>query len=213
MTLTPRTLLHALAVVAVAWTDVAMPTRVTAQTNDVPVWALVGVDASPDPHWLAMVRWGYVGGFDSRLLLADLLWAPADAWQLVLGYVHVDPIDEEAPATSIVRAGTTWRALRGRLHVENRLLGEHIANGNRAPLGRVRNRLLVSFPLSARVRLRPFATAEVFAVRDGLDAQRYQVGVARSLGRTTLDVYWTHQRPRHRAPFHTLGLTYYVRFD
>lgn len=214
MTLTPRTLLRTLAVVAVAWTDAAMPTRVIAQpTNDVPLWALVGVNASPGPHWLTMVRWGYVGGFDSRLLLADLLWAPADAWQIVLGYVHVDPIEHEAPATSIVRAGTIWRPLRGRLYVENRLLGEHIASSNRAPLGRVRNRLLVSLSLGGRLRLRPFGTAEVFAVRDGFDAHRYQLGVARGFGRTTLEVYWTHQRPRHRESFHALGLTYYVRID
>lgn len=139
------------------------------------MWALVGVNASPDPHWLAMVRWGYVGGFDSRLLLADLMWAPDDAWQLVLGYVQVDPIDHEAPATSIGRAGPIWRPLRGRVYVENRLFGEHIAIAERSALGRIRNRLLVSFPLGRRLRLRPFATAELFAVREGLDAQRYQV--------------------------------------
>jgi hypothetical protein len=122
-------------------------------------------------------------------------------------------MEQEAPATSIVRAGTIWRPLRGRLYVENRLLGEHIARSHRPALGRGRNRVLVSFPLGGRLRLRPFATAEVFAVRDGLEAERYQLGVARGFGRTTLEVYWTHHRPRHRESFHTLGLTYYVRID
>lgn len=213
-TVTLRTLARACALGTVVWALTTSTARVEAQpTNDVPVWALIGVNASPDPQWLAMVRWGYVGGFDSRLLLADLMWAPADAWQMVVGYVHVDPIDREAPSTAIVRAGTIWRPVRGHVYLENRLLGEHIATAERSALGRVRNRLLVSVPLGRRLRLRPFATAEVFAVRDGLDAQRYQLGTSRAFGRTTLEVYWTHQRPRHRETFHTLGLTYYVRID
>lgn len=213
-TVTFRTLVRTCALMTVVSALAARPTHVEAQpTNDVPVWALVGVNASPGPQWLAMVRWGYIGGFDSRLLLADLLWAPDDAWQLVLGYVHVDPIDHEAPSTAIVRAGTIWRPVRGRVYVENRLLGEHIGIAERSALGRVRNRLLVSVPLSRRLRLRPFATAEFFAVRDGLDAQRYQLGTSRAFGRTTLEVYWTHHRPQHRESFHTLGLTYYVRID
>jgi hypothetical protein len=214
MTLTASTLVRALAVVAMVSTGAAMPARVGAQpTNDVPVWALVGVNASPDSQWLAIVRWGYVGGFDSRLLLADLMWAPHNAWQVVLGYVHVDPIEDGAPAAALVRAGTIWRPLRGRVYLENRVLGEHVAISDRSALARVRNRLLVSFPLGRRLRLRPFATAEFFAVREGLDAQRYQLGASRAFGRTTLEVYWTQHRPQHRESFHALGLTYYVRVD
>lgn len=72
---------------------------------------------------------------------------------------------------------------------------------------------MVSFRVGSRLRLHPFATAEVFAVRDGLDAQRYQMGGTRAFGRSTVEVYWTHHRPRRRDAFHTLGLTYYVRLD
>lgn len=191
---------------------VAMPPQAVAQPgHDLPVWALAGVNAAPAPEWLAVVRYGYVGGFESRLLLADLLFAPVDAWQLVVGYVHLDPANRDARATSVLRAGAIWRPLRGRVVVENRLLGERLANASRPTTGRVRDRVTVSFSLGGWTRLHPFASAEFFAVRSGLDAQRYQVGGSRTLGRITFDVYWTHQRPRLRTAFNTLGLTCYVK--
>ncbi len=214
MDLTRRTIVPALVFAAVLCGPAWMPTSVSAQpADDIPVWALAGVNAVPDPQWLAVVRLGYVGGFDSRLLLADLMFAPADAWQVVLGYVHVDPVNHEAPATSIVRAGAVWRPLRRLVTFENRLLGERLAISERSALGRVRNRVMVSLLIGRRLHLRPFATAEFFGVHDGLDAHRYQLGGARAFGRSTVEVYWTHHRPRHRDAFHTLGLTYYVRLD
>lgn len=209
-----RAIVRALVFGAALWTSSTLPAIVTAQpADDVPVWVLVGVDAAPDPRWLAVVRFGYVGGFDSRLVLADVMFGPADAWQVVVGYVHVDPVIEAAPATSIVRAGAVWRPLRGRVSVENRLLGERLATVGRTAQGRVRDRVTLSMIIGGRLRVRPFATAEFFALRSGLDAVRCQLGGSRAFGRTRLEVYWTHHRPRRRAAFHTLGLTYSVRLD
>jgi hypothetical protein len=184
----------------------------TAPTGDdriVNVWALAGVNAAIDDRWQAIVLSGYVGGFDSRVLVTDLTFAPREAFRLLVGHVYVDPAASGSTDIYVLRAGCLWRPVRRRLELENRALIDRRSGQSRP--ARLRDRVMVSWRTDNPLRLRVFGSAEVFATTDSLNAQRYQIGAARSAGRATVEIYWTQHRSRERATFNAIGLTAFWR--
>jgi hypothetical protein len=173
------------------------------------IWALAGVNAAIDSRWQAFVRFGYLGGFESRVLVTDVTFAPREALRLLFGHVYVDPTASDSHNIYVLRAGCVWRPVRRRLEVENRALIDR-RSGQGRPV-RVRDRVMVSWPTDNPLRLRVFGSAEVFVTTDSLNAQRYQIGAARSAGRATVEIYWTQQRSRGRATFNAIGLTAFWR--
>jgi hypothetical protein len=184
----------------------------TAPTGDdqtVNVWALAGVNAAIDSRWQAILLFGYLGGFESRVLVTDLTFAPREAFRLLVGHVYVDPAASGSTDIYVLRAGCLWRPVRRRLELENRALIDRRSGQGRP--ARLRDRVMVSWRIDRPLRLRAFGSVELFATTDSLNARRYHVGAARSAGPATIEVYWTQHRSHGRATFNAIGLTAFWR--
>jgi hypothetical protein len=170
-------------------------------------WLLAGVDATIGTRGRVMASGGYVGGFDSWIVLAEGSFATSAALQLVAGHVLLQPSERDAAITSVLRAGLNWSPVRGRVAIDNRLLIERRSTrGDASP--RVRDRLRLSWAIAEASPVRFFAAVEAFAIdRRGLSERRYQAGVAVPVGHASLEAYWLRSAARTRAPFNTIGLT------
>jgi hypothetical protein len=154
-----------------------------------------------------MATGGYVGGFDSWIVLTEGTFTMNGALQAVAGHVVLHPHDGDAMTTSILRAGVNWSPLRGRFGFDNRFLVERRSTSNRiAP--RVRDRLRLSWAIAEDSSVRLFAAVEAFAIdRRGLSERRYQAGLMLPVKHVSLETYWLRSVARTRSPFDTLGVT------
>lgn len=154
-----------------------------------------------------MAYGGYVGGFDSWIVLTDGSVAVNGALQILAGQFVVRPTDGDAPATSVLRAGVNWSPLRGRVNVDNRLFVERRSTANRVT-PRVRDRVRLSWAIAEASPVRLFTSVEFFAVdRHGLSERRYQAGLALPIERVSVETYWLRSTARSRPAFDILGVT------
>jgi hypothetical protein len=175
------------------------------------VWALAGINADIGSRWQTVVRFGYLGGFESRVVLLDVTFAPHEALRLLVGDVFLEPTATGARKMNILRGGFLWRPIRGRFELENRALIEHLSGPARPASPRVRDRLMLTWPTGSPLRFRVFGSIEAFALETSFNAHRYQVGAARSVGRATVELYWTQHRSSERATFNAVGVTAFWR--
>ena len=175
--------------------------------RNVELWALSGLDAVISSRWSAVVRAGYIGGFDSGVVQSDLSYAPDAAKRLIVGHVLINPMRAGAGAISILRAGGAWLPLTGRIELEHQGLVEHLAGDGRE-FFRLRNRLRLSVAPRASRPLRAFVSAELFAIRaSALNASRYQAGATLSGRHERIEVYLVRQQFREQPGFTALGLS------
>jgi hypothetical protein len=192
--------------------DTTSATSVAASENDFSnVWALAGMNADIGSRWQTVVRFGYLGGYERRVVLLDVTFAPHEGLRLLVGDVYLEPTATGAGDVNILRGGFLWRPIRGRFELENRALIEHLSGHARPASPRVRDRLMLSWPTGSPLRFRVFGSFEAFALENRFNAHRYQVGAARSVGRATLELYWTQHRSSERATFNAVGVTAFWR--
>jgi hypothetical protein len=188
--------------------DTTSGTSVAASENHFSnVWALAGINADIGSRWQTAVRFGYLGGFESRIVLLDVTFAPHEALRLLVGDVFLEPKATGARDVNILRGGFLWRPVRGRFELENRALIEHLSGAAHPATPRVRDRLMLTWPTGIPLRFRVFGSIEAFALEHSFNAHRYQVGAARSVGRATVELYWTQHRSSERATFNAVGVT------
>jgi hypothetical protein len=192
--------------------DTTPATSVAADENHASnMWALAGINADIGSRWQTVVRFGYLGGFESRVALVDVTFAPHEALRLLVGDVHLDPTATGARQVNILRGGILWRPIRGRFELDNRALIEHLSGLVRPASPRVRDRLMLTWPTGRPLRFRVFGSVEAFVLENSLNAHRYQVGAARSAGRATVELYWTQHTSSERATFNAVGVTAFWR--
>lgn len=154
-----------------------------------------------------MATGGYVGGFDSWIVLTEGTFAMNGALQAVAGHVLLHPDDRDARTTSVLRGGVNWSPLRSRVALDHRLFVERRSTSNRVT-PRVRDRVRLSWAIAGASSVRLFAAVEAFAVdRRGLSERRYQAGLMLPVKHVSLETYWLRSVARTRSPFDTLGVT------
>jgi hypothetical protein len=205
------------AVVMIVWVgagaasaqDVEPPTAaaVRDRDRDIEIWALSGVDAAISDHWSGTLRIGYLGGFDSAVVLTDISYAPDAAKRLIIGHALIRPARTGAAAISVLRAGGAWLPLSGRVELEHQGLVERFAGDGRE-LFRLRNRLRLSVALPGRPPWRAFVSAEGFTIRESaLNAYRYQTGATVSARHARIELYLLQHRVRRQPGFNAIGLS------
>jgi hypothetical protein len=188
----------------------ALPPPVTASArhaDPLEGWLLAGVDAAVRRRGRVTASWGYVGGFDDWIMLAEGSFAANSALQLVGGHVFLRPADRRRPPTSVRRVGVNWSPLRGRVAMDNRLLIEHRSTGREAS-PRVRDRLRLSCAIAEASPVRLFGAIEVFAVdRRAVSERRYQAGFNAPVRHVSIEAYWLRRATHGRSPFNAIGVT------
>jgi hypothetical protein len=173
---------------------------------------LAGIDVEVGDRWRATMGLGYLGGFDSRIVLTEATFTADKAVQLVGGHVYLQPTAVGSPATSLLRTGGVWLPLRGRVSLDNRLLVERRAVHTAGVSIRVRDRLRASWAIEEDSRLRVFGAVETFAVGEtGIVEQRYQAGVVQPAGPVAVETYWLQSRSRSRPTLNVIALTAFWR--
>jgi hypothetical protein len=176
------------------------------RTHAFGAWTLVGIDAGVGERWRASVRAGYLSELEMRVSIVDVFYLTSNALQLTAGHLYLGP-ERSDTATSVLRAGVVWLPVRRRIVIDNRLLIERRSIGSTRSI-RARDRVRLAWSPGKAGRVGLFATFETFAVADdGLAEQRYQVGAARRLGRTTIESSWLQRRTRARFVSNSVGLT------
>lgn len=191
----------------------AQPTQ-SASSNERPLsaWTLLGIDVDVQNRWRGVVRVGHLGDIDSRVLVTDLIFVARPAMHLLVGYVYVQPTAADTAGTTLARAGATWVPLRRRLAIDNRFLFERRSNNVTSASIRGRNRVRISWSPPGPLAPSVFGSVEAIAATDaGLVEKRIQLGVAKSVGRMSAEVYWLQRRIRDRPVFNGVGLTAYYR--
>jgi hypothetical protein len=191
----------------------AQPTQ-SASSNERPLsaWTLLGIDVDVQNRWRGVVRVGHLGDIDSRVLVTDLFFVPRPAMHLLVGYVYVQPTVADSAGTALARAGATWLPLRRRLAIDNRFLFERRSNKVTSASIRGRSRIRIAWSPPSRLTSSVFGSVEAIAATDaGLVEKRIQLGVAKSVGQMSAEVYWLQRRIRDRPVFNGVGLTAYYR--
>jgi hypothetical protein len=171
-------------------------------------WTLGGIDVGVHDRWRVLVRLGYLGDVDSRILITELSFAAREAIHVLVGQVFVQPTAADVAGTSLLRGGATWLPLRGRVTIDNRFLIERRSTHSMRDSLRGRDRLRLSWSLPGSLRLGIVGSAETIAAAgDGLVENRFQVGGVKSVKRLSVEVYWLQRRIRARPVLNGLGLT------
>jgi hypothetical protein len=187
----------------------AQPTQ-SASSNEPPLtaWTLLGIDVDVQNRWRAAVRVGHLGDIDSRVWITDLIFVARPAIHLLVGYVYVQPSAADSAGTTLARAGATWVPLRRRLAIDNRFLFERRSSKGTSTVTRGRSRVRISWSSPGPLTPSVFASIEAIgATGAGLVEKRIQLGVAKSVGRMSGEVYWLQRRIRERPVFNGVGLT------
>jgi hypothetical protein len=199
---------------------VCLPTPVPAQpaqgagSDERPpaAWTLAGVDVNVQNRWRSVIRLGYLGDVDSRIVITETSVALQEAAHLVAGYVYIAPTGADSAGTSLLRGGATWLPLRGRVAIDNRLLLERRSNRLAGASMRGRDRLRLSWLLPGSLRVGVYGSAEAIAVvGDGLFETRLHAGAVKTVRRVSVEVYWVQRRIHARPVFNGLGLTAFYR--
>ena len=191
----------------------AQPTQ-SASSNERPLsaWTLLGIDVDVQNRWRGVVRVGHLGDIDSRVLVTDLTFVARPAMHVLVGYVYVQPTSADTAGTTLARAGATWVPLRRRLAIDNRFLFERRSNKVTSTSIRGRSRVRISWSSPGPLTPSVFGSIEAIAATGaGLVEQRIQLGVAKSVGRLSVEAYWLQRRIRDRPVFNGLGLTAFGR--
>jgi hypothetical protein len=200
--------------------DASLPAQAVAQSAQIAssderplsAWTLLGIDVHVQNRWLGVVRVGHLGDIDSRVLVTDLTFLARPAIHVLVGYVYVQPTRADTAGTTLARAGATWVPLRRRLAVDNRFLFERRSDSVTSTTTRGRNRVRISWSPPGPQAPSVFGSVEAIAATDaGLVEKRIQLGVAKSVGRMSAEVYWLQRRIRDRPVFNGVGLTAFYR--
>ena len=165
-----------------------------AESQDDGVWVAAGVTGDVSPRWRGTLVGGYLGGLDTRFLLASATLVAHPDVSLTAGYIYArTPSRIRGPSLHILRAGGLWTALRTPLEIDNQLLVEHLSSDAFAAFVRVRDRVRVTWRMpDTRAHLRLFASGEAFlrSAPIRVSGHRYQAGLGRTFGRADIDVFW-----------------------